>query len=232
MARVYIMGPMTGREHYNVAAFEEAAERWRAAGWVVTTPFDTNAAVWYRHYDRPFDPYNDVCDYGHPLLAEMVAANLQTVTLADAVAVLDGWEKSKGSGIEARLAVLMGKRFYRASSMGMMETPKLALSAADDVPAVTSHDSILHEAYALAGHGGERNDSYDHPYPNFSKIAKGWEVLFGVPITPRLVALAMIWMKTVRDAHKGKRDNIVDISGYAYCIERLDEWVHVNSEPS
>lgn len=84
--------------------------------------------------------------------------------------------------------------------------------------------TILDEAKHLTGNGGERNDSYDHPFPNFSKIADAWSIIFGVKVTPRQVALAMILMKVVRDNHKAKRDNLVDIAGYARCIERLEEW--------
>lgn len=89
---------------------------------------------------------------------------------------------------------------------------------------VANSSNILFEADALTGNGGDRNDSYDHPYPNFSKIGAVWSALFGIEVTPRMVAQAMIGMKLVRDCHKPKRDNIVDIAGYARCIERLEEW--------
>lgn len=92
--------------------------------------------------------------------------------------------------------------------------------------------NVLEEAMALVEDGGDRNDSYDHPYPNFSKIAKTWEIIFGVPVTPRQVAQAMIAMKIVRDVHSPKRDNIVDIVGYARCIERLEEWKHDEADDS
>ena len=34
----------------------------------------------------------------------------------------------------------------------------------------------------------------------------------------------MIWMKIARDNHKPQRDNLVDIAGYANCIDRLAEY--------
>ena len=85
-------------------------------------------------------------------------------------------------------------------------------------------ESILEEAQRITGNGGERNDSYDHPFPNFSKIAEVWSVLLGIKVTPAQVGLLMIGMKLVRENHKSKRDNLVDIAGYARTIERLDEW--------
>lgn len=83
--------------------------------------------------------------------------------------------------------------------------------------------TILEEAGLLVNNGGDRNDAYDHPRHNFGKIATVWSTIFGIEVTTRQVALAMIGMKLVRDSHKARRDNIVDIAGYARCIERLDE---------
>lgn len=104
---------------------------------------------------------------------------------------------------------------------GCVEVPPLRIQRSD---------TILDEAKRLTGNGGDRNDSYDHPYPNFSRIAEVWTTLLDAKlkpdtsVTPRDVALLMIGMKIVRDAHKGRRDNLVDIAGYARCIERLEEW--------
>jgi len=84
-------------------------------------------------------------------------------------------------------------------------------------------ETVLEEAQRITGNGGDRNDAYDHPMPNFSKIAVGWAVIAGVEITPAQTARMMIWLKVVRDNHKPQRDNLTDIAGYARCIERLDE---------
>lgn len=90
-------------------------------------------------------------------------------------------------------------------------------------------DTILDEAKALTGSGGDRNDSYDHPRKNFRKIAGVWNVLLadklkdGCSVSERDVALLMIGMKCVRDSHFAKRDNLVDIAGYARTAELLLE---------
>lgn len=83
--------------------------------------------------------------------------------------------------------------------------------------------TILTEAEALVGNGGERNDAYDHPRNNFAAIASFWSVVLGCTVTPRQVGLCMIAVKLVRESHKHKRDNLVDLAGYARCIERLEE---------
>jgi hypothetical protein len=83
--------------------------------------------------------------------------------------------------------------------------------------------TILQEAHDITGEGAERNDSYEHPRPNFEAIAKIWSVLLHTAVSPSQVALCMIGLKIVRQNHHGKRDNLVDIAGYARCIERLEE---------
>ena len=101
---------------------------------------------------------------------------------------------------------------------------------ATDLPKGEMHDSgepvtILDEAKAHIF--GDRNAAYGHPADDYAKVAKIWSgVLMGKltkEITPREAILCMIGMKMSREAHKPKRDNVVDIAGYAGCLERLDE---------
>lgn len=79
--------------------------------------------------------------------------------------------------------------------------------------------NILQEAESLIY--GERQKEYGSSKKSFTKIAKGWEQIFDCEITPEKVALAMIWLKTCRELNKEKRDNIVDIAGYAGCIDKI-----------
>jgi hypothetical protein len=79
--------------------------------------------------------------------------------------------------------------------------------------------SILAEAEQIIN--GPRRDSYGPADESFKRIAKGWSVLFGVEVTSRQVALAMIWLKVCRDANKPARDNLTDIAGYAGLAEKL-----------
>lgn len=112
--RVYVAGKMSGLEHYGVEAFEQAASAWRAAGHTVVTPFDANSVVWRAVHGRDFDPRADVCDWGDPLLPEMLAADFAALCRAEAVALLPGWESSKGSRAEILVALNLGKPIYDA----------------------------------------------------------------------------------------------------------------------
>jgi hypothetical protein len=81
--------------------------------------------------------------------------------------------------------------------------------------------TILEEAQNVV-HGPRRED-YDHPKRNFDRICRMWSAILGIEVTPRQHALCMIAVKLARDAHAPKRDNLVDIAGYAATIELLDE---------
>jgi hypothetical protein len=104
--KLHLIGPMTGRPRYGHEHFEGVAAAFRARGNTVTTPFDTNNRVWWQMFSRPFDPYADRCDYGHPLLPAMYAENMREMLASDGVVLLDGWRESRGSQPEVLVARL------------------------------------------------------------------------------------------------------------------------------
>ena len=84
-----------------------------------------------------------------------------------------------------------------------------------------NNTTVLQEAESLIY--GDREQDYGKTSDNFADIAKGWEVIFKTKITPEQVGLAMIWLKVCRGNKDNceKRDSIVDIAGYAGCIEKI-----------
>ena len=90
-----------------------------------------------------------------------------------------------------------------------------------DRPEPKPTTTVLDEAADITS--GARQDAYGHPRENFDRIARGWSVIFGIPVTPRQVALAFAWTKIARDANAPGRDNLVDLAGYARTAEMLDE---------
>lgn len=96
--------------------------------------------------------------------------------------------------------------------------------AIDDLDASRSM-SVLQEAHKLVY--GDRQDSYGHPRDDFGRAASMLSGLLGsklsAPIIAADVPLVMICIKLARQVHKAKRDNLVDIAGYAATADRLNE---------
>jgi hypothetical protein len=88
-------------------------------------------------------------------------------------------------------------------------------------------ETILEEAARITS--GDRNATYGPPNQDFKRTADMWTGLFrdklkdGEKFEPQDIAMAMILLKCSRQSHQKKRDNWVDIAGYAYCGNRCDE---------
>lgn len=87
--RLYVSGPMTGFPDLNYPAFNRAAEQLRAAGYEVTNPVDKDVpdtAPWLEH----------------------MRADIKLMMDCDGVALLPGWQHSRGANVEINLAHGLG----------------------------------------------------------------------------------------------------------------------------
>lgn len=80
---------------------------------------------------------------------------------------------------------------------------------------------LLEEAAKIVDN--DRNEAYDHPFDNFTRIAKVWSGILDLEITPEQVGLCMVGVKLAREAFKPKQDNIVDGIGYLLCLNTINE---------
>lgn len=78
-------------------------------------------------------------------------------------------------------------------------------------------ENILAEAMRITA--GDRQASYGPPDQDFARTAAMWSAIKGVEFEAREVALFMILLKVSRETHQRKRDNAVDIAGYAKCLD-------------
>lgn len=88
---LYLAGPMTGVEDYNVPAFDQAHLALRNAGYAVHSPADMT-----RRYgtERPYGFY--------------LKAGLYRLLECDGLALLDGWPRSNGARLEVTVAKAVG----------------------------------------------------------------------------------------------------------------------------
>jgi len=70
---------------------------------------------------------------------------------------------------------------------------------------------------------GSRVNDYGKTSDNFANICAGWEIIFKDGFTPERVGLAMAWLKICRASNDNceKEDSLVDLAGYAGCIEKI-----------
>jgi hypothetical protein len=97
---VYISGPMTGHFEHNYAAFHAAAAAWRRAGWKVLNPAEN------------FDGRTDL-DY-----ATYIREDIHQMLASTAIAMLPGWEESRGAKLELHMAQALGLALYYADVPG------------------------------------------------------------------------------------------------------------------
>ena len=79
--------------------------------------------------------------------------------------------------------------------------------------------SVLEEAAKYVT--GPRRRDYGTPDESFGLIASSWSVQLKHEVTPMQVAMCLILLKVARQANSPKRDNLVDIAGYAQCASEL-----------
>lgn len=70
---------------------------------------------------------------------------------------------------------------------------------------------------------GARQQDYRHPADDFRRTALMWTAILGVEVDPQLVPLCMIAVKISRQVNHPKRDNLVDIAGYARTAEMVED---------
>lgn len=87
--RIYVAGPMTGLPHLNFPAFHAAAAQLRALGLYAVNPAEINpdtGATWI----------------------DCMRADIAQLVTCQGVALLPGWENSRGAALEHHIATALG----------------------------------------------------------------------------------------------------------------------------
>lgn len=185
---------MRGKPLFNFPAFDEAAGRIFANGWIPLNPaaFDREVG---------FDP--ETSTPTPEFLRAAIARDVAAVCTADAIALLPGWQGSRGACVEVALADVIGLQFLDAVTLEPFS------------------ETILEEAKRIVY--GERGKDYGHPLDECGRIAAFWSIILGTKVLAEQVPLCMVGMKISREMNRRKRDNAVDIAGYAECLNRIHE---------
>lgn len=190
---IYLSGPMTGLPDFNKPAFDAYAEKFRAKGFRVLSPPELDGGDTTQPYD--FYIRRDV----RVLIEEGV----------DRIYMMPGWHKSKGAQLEKHVAELCGIGIYDAETEQPWE------------------ETLLQEAQRLVH--GDRGDNYGHPIEDFGRTAGMLTHLLSdklrkdVTLTARDVWMIMVCVKLSRERNRPKRDNRVDIAGYAETGQMVED---------
>lgn len=186
---IYIAGPMRGYPNYNFPAFHNAEK---------VLELDYNVLSPARADELDGFDASKTHEFTQADMMVFIRRDFEMIARADAIAVLPGWEKSTGATAEVALAKWKGIPVYRFPSMQTLE-----------------EEDILEEALRITR--GDRQAQYGPPDQDFQRTADMWSALKGVPFTKQEVAMFMVLLKCSRQMHQKKRDNWVDIAGYARC---------------
>lgn len=89
MKRIYLAGPMSGLENLNFPTFHAETARLRALGYDVVNPAEINP--------DPLAQWRDC-----------MRQDIKQLVDCDGIALLDGWEKSRGASLEHHIAQGLG----------------------------------------------------------------------------------------------------------------------------
>ena len=76
---------------------------------------------------------------------------------------------------------------------------------------------------------GDRQDAYGHPYEDFLCTAQVWSAMIrkkyniDLCLQPEDVGLMMAGVKLIRECNQHKRDNLVDMAGYAKTVSMVHQ---------
>ncbi|QRF23619.1 DUF4406 domain-containing protein [Alicyclobacillus sp. TC] len=101
--RVYLSGPMTGHPEYNYPLFRRVASLLREDGITVACPTELGLA--------PVLPWE-----------AMMHSALQLLLQCEAIALLPGWEHSRGARLEAAIAASLQMEMVRVSEEGVFSS--------------------------------------------------------------------------------------------------------------
>jgi hypothetical protein len=209
MTLIYLSGPMSGLPDFNYPAFNRAAADLRAMEYDVINPAEAIDGETHHPY------------------TEYIRRDVENVLKCDLLVLLNGWEDSAGAHLEVALAVGVGIPVARLEDMIDDGFSTFIFDRDEGRPALAGifgvgdedSGSVLEEAHRLVH--GDRGADYGTPYEDFSRTALIWSAILGITVLAEQVALCMVGVKISREVNQPKRDNRVDMAGYAETLDMV-----------
>lgn len=191
--KLYIAGPVTGIANRNEAMFTRAEQMLQREGHETVNPL----TVMPDDEDLPW--------------VDAMLKDIPPMIQCDGMAILPGpWYNSSGVKLELHIMIALKKSIYHFQEID----GELQLFPGPP----SDYGSAIAEAQSLVY--GNRGAAYGHPYEDYTKTAAFMSVILGMEVTPEKAILCMIAVKLSREIHQSKRDNRVDMIGYAECLQR------------
>ncbi|HEX6825417.1 MAG TPA: DUF4406 domain-containing protein [Nitrospiraceae bacterium] len=107
--KYYLAGPMRGHPDFNFPAFHEAAEKLREQGHLVFSPAEADTERHGTHIGNPWGCEEQAGrEHGFDLRVALGVDLAWICAHAEGIALLPGWEKSKGAKAEKATADALG----------------------------------------------------------------------------------------------------------------------------
>jgi hypothetical protein len=142
MTKLYLAGPMSGIQDFNFPAFDAAAAQLREAGYTVFNPAENDRENGFDATGMSGDPA-EAYNKGFRLRTALKQDLSWICDHADGIAVLPGWQFSKGVYAERALARALG-----IDSMTVDEWLKLVETPAETITFETGAGFVIEEVAA------------------------------------------------------------------------------------
>jgi hypothetical protein len=201
--KVYIAGPMRSLPLYNFPAFDAAERQVLVNGATPVSPARMERDSGFQPEKLPEDHDWRTIPAEIGGIRDIARRDMDALMSCNAFLLMAGWEKSRGARAEKAVAEWIGLQRVTLPHLEAFEENVLA--EADRLTAV------------------DRQASYGHPADDFARTVKLINAYYGTAFEPEDWGKMMIMCKLARDAHAGKRDNLVDLCGYGRTIEKCRE---------
>lgn len=165
--------------------------------------FHERAAEWRAKGWDVFSPAEEPPGYTEENRPTYLRNDFRALLDCDAIAVLPGWQQSEGASLEVAIARALRLPVFDAGTF------------------IPYTESAVQEAQRLVY--GARGADYGHPLDDYTRTAALWSPILGIPVTAEQAILCMIQVKVSREVNRPKRDNRVDMAGYAECLDRVHD---------